>query len=211
MRTTRHGMTLLELMVALAILGLLTSLATTGFQALTRNQRAGAATRTILIAAQEARQHARTSRQAVRLARTTTFENGVSVPALRWEKPDCAPGDTWGTQCPRTECISAACGTSGCTCAQVGDAIPLPPELDVTSLHGVCWLGESGRPVSGTPTAMCDASRTAPAAGTLRIMRKRLGPQEVALPDRVLNVDALTGNVTMTDCELAPAAIGCTP
>ncbi|WP_223746108.1 prepilin-type N-terminal cleavage/methylation domain-containing protein [Myxococcus sp. XM-1-1-1] len=208
--TRRHGMTLIELMVALGILGLLTALATTGYQALTRNQRAGAASRSILLAAQEARQQARSTRQAVRLMRTTTVENGVSQPALRWEKPDCAPGDTWGSQCPRTECLTAACGTSGCTCAQVGDAFAVSPELDVSSLHGLCWLGETARPVAPRGSTMCDPEGTAPVTGSLRILRKR-GPQDPAVPDRVLQVDALTGNPTLMDCELQPTAAGCTP
>ena len=69
--------------------------------------------------------------------------------------------------------------------------------------------GDLDRDLSPAP-APRDATRPAPVAGALRILRKRPG-DEVALPDRVLNVDALTGNVTMTDCELAPTATGCTP
>ncbi|MBZ4415269.1 prepilin-type N-terminal cleavage/methylation domain-containing protein [Myxococcus sp. RHSTA-1-4] len=214
MRATQRGMTLLELMTTVAIAGILLGLGVTGFQAVIRNQRASAAERSILIAAQEARRNARLTRQPVRLGQVTTTENGVEVPGLRWEKLDCANAatDNWGSQCPLTACLNAPCNNDGgpCTCTDVGEAVPLSPEMDVSSLVGTCWLGESGRPVAAAGATSCNPTGDAPAAGTLRIRRKREG-EAAYTPTRVLVVDPLTGAASMVDCEKEPAAAGCAP
>lgn len=213
MRATPRGMTLLELMATVAIVGILMGLGITGFQAVTRNQRASAAERSILLAAQEARQQARLTRQPVRLGRVTTMIDGVEVTTgLRWEKLDCANAatDTWGSQCPIPACLNAPCGTGGCTCTTVGDVVPLMPELDVSALVGTCWLGESGRPVAAVGGATCNPAGIAPAAGALRILRKRQG-ETAFTPSRVLVMDALTGTARMVDCEKEPTASGCAP
>lgn len=212
MHATQRGMTLVELMVTVAILGLLMALGVTGFQATIRNQRASAAERSILLAAQEARQQARLTRQPVRLGQVTTNVGGVEGSVLRWEKLDCAntATDQWGSQCPNPACRTAACGTNGCTCTLVGEAVPLTPEMDVTSLVGTCWLGETGRPVAAVSGTSCDPAGTAPAGGSLKIRRMRKG-EAAYKPIRVLNVDPLTGSVSMVDCEKSPAATGCAP
>ncbi len=200
-------------MAAVAILGILMGLAVTGFQAVLRNQRASAAERSILLAAQEARQQARLTRQPVRLAQLTLpNENGVLEPVLRWEKLDCANAatDNWGTQCPIPACLNAPCGTGGCRCTDVGDPVPLSPELDVSRLVGTCWLGENAKPVAAVGTSTCDPAGTAPAAGALSILRKREGDAAYT-PTRVLVVNPLTGAASMVDCEKEPTASGCVP
>lgn len=208
MRVAGRGLTILELMTALAVLGILTTLAVGGLQGTLRTQRISSAQRAIYLEAQEARQQARRSGQPVRLAIVDTIADGQTVSGLRWEQLDCVSTSTWGEGCPIPACHTSACGSGGCTCAKTGVPVPVPPELDVSSLAGVCWLsGEVSRVVARAGTTTCDPANPAPAAGTLRL-RKGDGNGNYRV-ERVLNVNSLTGTLQMVDCDLTPAEPGC--
>lgn len=210
MRVANRGLTILELMTAIAVLGILTTLAVAGLQGTLRNQRISGAQRSIYLEAQEARQQARRSGQPVRLAITTTIADGRTVPALRWEQLDCASTSSWGSDCPMAACLTSACGSGGCTCTRTGLPVPLPPELDATSLEGVCWLTDrdSFRVVARSGGTTCDPANAAPVAGALRL-RKGDGNGNYRV-ERVLSVNALTGALRMVDCDAEPTAAGCT-
>ncbi len=209
MRVARRGLTILELMTALAVVGILTTLAVGGLTGTLRGQRISAAQRSIYLEAQEARQQARRSGQPVRLSLVTTVADGREVSALRWEQLDCVSTSTWGEGCPIPACHTQACGSGGCTCAKTGTPVPLPPELDVNSLVGVCWLsGEVSRVVAPQGTTTCDPANPAPAAGALRL-RKGDGNGNYRV-ERVLSINALTGTLQMVDCDVTPGEPGCT-
>ncbi|MCP3144152.1 pilus assembly FimT family protein [Pyxidicoccus xibeiensis] len=211
MKTSHRGMTLLELMAAVAILGILMALSMPGLQGVINDRRISAAQRAIYLETLEARQQARSSRQPVRLAIISSAdENGRLVSAVRWEQLDCANAatDPWGSQCPMPACQTAACGTGGCTCTVTGTPVPLPPGLEASSLDGLCWLGgESTRVVARTGTTTCSATNAVPAAGTLRL--RKSDPTGTYLVDQVLSVNALTGALRMVDCTSSPGQYGC--
>lgn len=209
-------MTLLEIMVALAIVGIFAALSVAGVQGMMDRQRVSSAQRELLMVAQEARQKARSSLQPVRLSVVTvTPASGPPVTRLRWEALACS--DAWGTTCPMTACESNACGTNGCTCTEQGVAVEIPRGMDVTALEGLCWLGTQ-EPGGATPPAVvsaagrsCVPTNPRPTAGQLVLKRNRgtdLAP--VWKSDMVMVVDGLTGAVSSVDCGKTPTAPGCT-
>ncbi|MFP2928032.1 Tfp pilus assembly protein FimT/FimU [Pyxidicoccus sp. 3LG] len=206
MRTTSRGMTLLEVMVVVAIIGVLMALSVPNLKGVITDRRVSATQRAIYLETLEARQQARRSRQPVRLAIINSGnENGELVPALRWEQLDCANADTdqWGTECPMTECLDQACGTGGCTCSVTGTPVPLPPELEVESLEGLCWLGgETTRVVERVGDTSCAPANPAPAAGSLRLRKK--DAQGLFQVDQVMNLNGLTGALKAVDCTEDP-------
>lgn len=208
MRAADRGLTLLELMTAVAVVGVLTTLAVAGLQDVIRNGRISGAQRAIYLEAQQARQQARRSGQPVRLALTTTLQDGETVPALRWEQLDCTGASAWGAGCPMPACLTQACGSGGCTCTRTGLPVPLPPGLDASSLAGVCWLsGEGSRVVARAGATTCDPANAAPAAGALKLRRV----EEDAPPrvERVLSLNPLTGALQLVDCDAHPSEPGC--
>jgi prepilin-type N-terminal cleavage/methylation domain-containing protein len=211
MKAAHRGLSLLELMAAVAILGIMTTLAVTGLQGMQRNQRVSNAQRSILLEVQEARQQARRSGQPVRLTFTTTVQDGQTVPALRWEQLDCTSATDWGQVCPIAACKTSACGSGGCTCSLRGTPVPIPAQLDASSLAGLCWL--PGRDmiqvVAPAGTTTCDAANPTPTPGSLKL-RKGDGTGTYQ-PDRVLSLNALTGALRMVDCDAQPTEPGCAP
>jgi prepilin-type N-terminal cleavage/methylation domain-containing protein len=211
MRRTSRGMTLLEVMAACAILGVLMALSVPSLLGVIQNRRISGAQRAIQLEILEARQQARVSRQPVRLAIVNhPDENGYIVSSLRWEQLDCANAatDPWGTQCPMTECQTRACGEGGCTCTVTGTPVPLPPGLEASSLNGLCWLGgASSRVVAASGTTTCSTANPAPAAGALRL--RKADPQGVYQLDQVFTVNALTGTLKMVDCTAVPRPTEC--
>nr|WP_281404402.1 type II secretion system protein GspH [Pyxidicoccus fallax] len=206
-------MTLLELMSAIAITGVLLALAMPNLMGAIQNQRMSGAQRSIHLETLEARQQARRTRQPVRLSIINApNENGVLGPALRWEQLDCVPGNTWGTQCPIPACRNTACSTpaspTGCTCSKTGTPVPLPPNLDVNSLAGLCWLGgETGGVVAPLGTTTCDPAN--PVAGNTAFRVRRGDGQGNYKVDQVFILNALTGSLQPVDCTKVPRPTEC--
>ncbi|MCP3102471.1 prepilin-type N-terminal cleavage/methylation domain-containing protein [Myxococcus sp. K15C18031901] len=155
--TTRRprGFTLLEVLAALAILGIMTSLSVVSYRELIVKRRESNAIREIYAAALEARQRARVSQQPVRVVSHAVLVDGRPARAVRWERPACAPG--FEPTCPMDACRANVCGENGCACDERGLDIAVPPTLDVEALSGLCFLGGSARPRG----LSCDAATPA--------------------------------------------------
>lgn len=208
MRASHRGMTLLELMAAVTILGILMALAIPSLQGVVNTRRISGAQRAIHLQTLEARQQARRTRQPVRLSLVTASdENGRQGPALRWEQLDCAAGDTWGAQCPINACLTNACGTGGCTCTVTGPPVPVPANMDASSLAGLCFLGgESGTVVAASGTTTCSATNPAPATGALKLRSNTGSGYKV---DQVFVVNALTRSLKVVECYNHAGQDGC--
>lgn len=216
MHKRRHqsGITLLEIMVVVAIVGVFASLSVVGFQQMMERQRVSGAQRELLMLAQDARQMARARLQPVRLNVWAEDENGVLVTRARWEALPCS--NEWGTECPVAACVTSECGASGCTCPEMSEPIVIPRGLDAEALDGVCWLGVQ-EPGSGVPATVmgvggrtCDAANPPPADGDLLLRRNMGTPAEPSWQrDTVLLVDGLTGAIRSVDCEKSPGTPGC--
>ncbi|MFP2908796.1 Tfp pilus assembly protein FimT/FimU [Pyxidicoccus sp. 3LFB2] len=216
MRRHNRGITLLEVMLVVGLIGLFATVSVVGFQGMITNQRISTAQRELMLMMQEARQKARSTYQPVRLSsRTITHTDGTQVRFLRWEALPCS--DTWGTTCPVAACHAAACGASGCNCPEQGPEMEVPATMDVASLVGMCWLGSANAasqvvvPTSAGANT-CLAAGTAPAAGRL-VVKRNTGTYAAPTwkTDLVFQVDTLTGSVRSVDCDKAPTTTGCAP
>jgi prepilin-type N-terminal cleavage/methylation domain-containing protein len=215
MRRRQAGLTLLEVMVVVAIVGIFAALSVVGFQGMVERQRVSGAQRELLMVAQDARQKARSTRQPVRLNVWTVVDaNGVELTRLRWEALPCT--DAWGSTCPIPACETNACGSGGCNCTDVGEPVIVPRGLNIDSVDGLCWLGtqefdvNSRAVVARSGGRECNAANPIPAAGNL-VMRRNQGTAQNPQwrTDLVMEVDGLTGSVRSVDCEKNPTAPGC--
>lgn len=111
---TERGMTLLELMVAVAIAGLLASISIYSFSSNRQRSACHATLRQIKILLSEARQQAQSSGLPVFLrferlsGRGTSLDGGGKL-FVRWERIGCLNGqnDSW-TDCPAADCLASA-------------------------------------------------------------------------------------------------------
>ncbi|NVJ05879.1 prepilin-type N-terminal cleavage/methylation domain-containing protein [Myxococcus sp. AM001] len=213
MRPRNRGMTLLEVMVVVALVGLFTSLAVSSFQGMTERQRLGAAQRELVLMMQEARQKARATHQPVRLGMRVTEEQGVQVTRMRWEALACS--DAWGTVCPMPACQDNACGVGGCECPEMGPDLVVPPKLDVDLLAGLCWRGSPGvgAPVVAPPAPggrVCEQDAPLPTTERLVLLRNG-GTLEAPdwRPELVFQADGLTAAVRPVDCDKHASTPGC--
>ncbi|MCP3103092.1 prepilin-type N-terminal cleavage/methylation domain-containing protein [Myxococcus sp. K15C18031901] len=214
MRHTPRGLTLLEVLTVLALVGLFAGMSVSGIRGMVARQRVSDTERQVLMMMQEARQKSRATGQAVRLTRSTELEGGVAVTRLRWEALACS--DDWGTQCPMAACQTKECGEGGCVCPERGPGVVVPRQLDVSSVVGLCWMGapEPGSSAPGVVRATsgrtCDVANPRPVDGQLVLLRD-LSPRGAPLwrPDVVLQVDTLSGATRSLDCTRAPTTTGC--
>ncbi len=187
-------MTLLELMTAVAILGILAAISAVGFQDMINNRRVIEAERALGESGMHARQIARTTNQPVRVVVGLDTVGGVQVLRARWEQLPCT--DIWATQCPSTACQTNVCGQGGCDCARVGDPIVLPAGFVASSINGACWLPGSGRPVFSEGNIDCDPTYASPVANAFQLQNHgRLAAAIV--------VEPLTGATRLEDCQRA--------
>ena len=180
MRQAR-GMTLLELMVAVAILGVVTALSVVGYQAMIEQRRGRDTANAVYGATMKARQLARTTGQATRVVVARDAQN---LRFVRWERPACEAVGFEPT-CPVEACADAVCGQGACTlerCDALGEAIPVPEGFDLGALEagGLCFLGGSGQP------------RGLACAGEVAVTELRLWPHG-APHDTVISLEPLTG------------------
>ncbi|MCP3099038.1 prepilin-type N-terminal cleavage/methylation domain-containing protein [Myxococcus sp. K15C18031901] len=191
MRT--RGMTLLELMVALAVLSLMVSLALVGIQKPIDRQKEAAATREIWSTALRARQLALSTNQPVRFVRETNvvMPDGSRRTVVRWERLRCA-NDWDNSTCPTPACVNTTCRANSACCDEVGPDIVIPASMNATAIHGMCYLPGMGRAVQPGNLSCLQGS---PAAGNLRFDftsgRKR----------SLLMVEPLTGIPNLLDCD----------
>ncbi|WP_426757102.1 pilus assembly FimT family protein [Myxococcus sp. Y35] len=207
------GMTLLEVMVVVALVGIFATLSVASFQGMTERQRLSGAQRELVMMMQEARQKARATHQPVRLNVRVVNDGGLQVTRMRWEALACE--DNWGTRCPTEACQDNACDVGGCVCPEVGPELVIPPRLDVNLLVGLCWMPATGdaSPVVA-PAApgerTCVPADTPPSTRRLVLLRDHGTPEAPNWkPALVFEADRLTAAVRPVDCDKHASTDGC--
>jgi len=200
MRHSR-GITLLEVMVVLAVAGVLLSLALTNFQASIDRQRESEATRELASLALRARQRALATNQPVRfVVEAVSQPTGTQRTVVRWERLRCE-NDWDNDACPRTSCVNTTCRANPECCDELGPEVVLPLTMNAASLHGLCYLPGMGRAVKpgnlgcmrgqlGNPAALTTA-----APGNLRVTFTSERARSL------LMVEPMTGLVNVLDCD----------
>ncbi len=153
MRHPSRGMTLLELMTAVAVLGVLIGLSVTGYQSLIQRRKGTSAIREIWSSALRARQASISHNEAVRFVVEDVVRDGKTLKIARWERLPCE--DNWGNSCPSAACQSDTC-RNGCPCGEIGPEIVIPDDVTIgPELNGLCFLPGSGRAFVGTGGLDC--------------------------------------------------------
>ena len=185
-----RGMTLLEITAVLAIIAVLTSISLWGMQTMLAQKRELGAARELEKQLWAARQLALTSNQPVRMRVNTAVENGEAITRARWTRVPCA--DAWGYTCPAPACSGASCTDSGggCVCAELGDAVKIPPTMNADALDGLCFVAGSGAPRGMD----CDAASAAVESVSLTLSE---------LPPLIFSLEPLTGRARLVDCGTA--------
>lgn len=202
-----RGMTLLELMAALAVFALVTTLSVAGMRGNLERRKESGAARELESTALEARQRAQSTNQPIRFVVDANVRqaNGTTGSVARWERPVC--DNTWDSDsCPATRCLAKTCRQDPSCCEEVGEDIPLPPSMNASRVSGLCFLPASGRAVRVEGDLSClRASRGLPdtlAAATPGTLTLTFSSGRVPT---LFRVEALTGMVSVLDCD-APSA-----
>lgn len=208
MKHTR-GMTLLEMMTALAVVSVFIGLAVVAMQGRIGGQRENTATRELWSSALRARQLAISTSQPVRFVveNNITLQDGKPHTVARWERLKCgvdlnAPDD-WGMdQCPSPACLNRTCRTTPACCSETGPDIVIPPTMNASNINNLCFLPGSGRPAFnkmdcmqgklGQP-ALIAAAAPADSSIQFRFTSNRA--------KSVLMVEPLTGLSSVMDCD----------
>nr|WP_233278133.1 prepilin-type N-terminal cleavage/methylation domain-containing protein [Myxococcus stipitatus] len=199
-------MTLLEMMIALAVVSVVLSLALVGIQRPIEGQREATVTRELWSSALQARQRALATNQPVRFVvePDVTLPDGTQQTVARWERLKCE-NDWDNNTCPRASCLNTTCrGDSSC-CDEVGPDIIIPSTVNAQSVHGLCYLPGLGRAVKpvlpdaplGCMTGQLGnaAALMAAAPGNLRLSFTSGRPRSL------LMVEPLTGLSSLLDCD----------
>lgn len=200
----RHarGFTLMEMMVTLAIAGVLLSLALVNFQRGIDRQRESEATRELGSFALRARQRALATNQPVRVVveQNVARPDGSRRTVARWERLQC--DNAWDNDtCPRAACQNTTCRATPACCDELGPELVLPRSMDASSMHGLCYLPGTGRAVKPGDLGCMrgqlgdKAALTTAAPGNLRVTFTS------ARPRSLMRVEPLTGLVNVLDCD----------
>ncbi|TQF14254.1 prepilin-type N-terminal cleavage/methylation domain-containing protein [Myxococcus llanfairpwllgwyngyllgogerychwyrndrobwllllantysiliogogogochensis] len=204
MRT--RGMTLLELMTALAVVALMLSMALVGIQRPIEGQREAAATRELWSSALRARQRALATNQPVRFVvePNVTLPDGSQRTVARWERLKCE-NDWDNNTCPVAACVNTTCRANSDCCDEVGPDIVIPETMSAQAIHGLCYLpgvGRAVKPVAPATLLGCmqgqldnAAALTAAAPGNLRFTFTSGRARSL------LMVEPLTGLANVLDCD----------
>ncbi|MCP3136548.1 pilus assembly FimT family protein [Pyxidicoccus xibeiensis] len=200
-----RGMTLIEVMVTVAIAGILIAAALVGMQAPINRQRESAATRELWSSALRARQRAVASNQPVRFVVEVDGQHGNGAPrtVVRWEQLAC--DNAWSNDsCPRLACVNTTCRADPTCCDQVGEDVIIPETMSAAEMQGLCYLPGSGRPVqpNNPPLLGCmqgqldnTAALTAAAPGNLRFTFTSERARSLLI------VEPVTGLSRILDCD----------
>ncbi|WP_338871868.1 prepilin-type N-terminal cleavage/methylation domain-containing protein [Myxococcus stipitatus] len=201
-----RGMTLLEMLTALAVLAVMLSLALVGIQRPIEGQREAAVTRDLWSSALQARQRAIATNQPVRFVvePDITLPDGTQRTVARWERLQCA-NDWDNNTCPRPECVGTTCRADATCCDEVGPDIVLPPSVDAQSVHGLCFLPGMGRAVKpalpDAPLGCMQGQLGNVAALTNAAPGNRRITFTSGRPRTLLMVEPLTGMSSLLDCD----------
>lgn len=200
-------MTLVEALVAVAVLGILTSMTVVGLRGALENQRTTGAGRELWAELQQARQRAMSRNQPVRLVVQEETLGEHRRMRVQWQQLPCE--NTWdSTTCPTAACASElACGGS-CGCSELGQPVELPLDMDASALHGVCFLAGSGRAVRATD---CLRGRVDSRTDVLAAHPPPLPLRKPGLdtPMALLRMEPLTGLIHLVDCSAPDAPAEC--
>jgi len=181
-----RGFTLIELMVAVAVFGVMATMAVTAFSRLSAQAKQTGAVRDIFVYLLEARGQARVGNQPVRIDVTSTTRNGQAVTLVQWGRLPCS--DTWGRNCPASSCGSGSTCSSGCACQKQGDQVVVPTTMTFTNLSGLCFIGATGQ----TRGSACTSAAAA-------VTYVRIDLKDVPRPYLIV-FDPLTGLGRLVDC-----------
>ncbi|NOK16066.1 pilus assembly FimT family protein [Corallococcus carmarthensis] len=204
-----RGMTLLEVLTAVAVLGVLVTLAVTGMRGNISTQRENTATRELWSSALRARQLAISTNQPVRFVvdSNVTLPDGLQHTVARWERLKCGTDlntpDEWTVDnCPNPACLATTCRSTPACCSETGPDIAIPATMNATNMHGLCFLPGSGRPafnsmncLQGLLSQPAQIAAAAPVDSSIqfRFTSKRA--------KSVLMVEPLTGLSSVMDCD----------
>ncbi|MFP2895808.1 Tfp pilus assembly protein FimT/FimU [Corallococcus sp. 4LFB] len=205
-----RGMTLLEMMTALAVVAIFITLAVAGIQTRIGGQRESTATRELWSSALRARQLSISTGQPVRIVvePNVAQPDGRKYTVARWERLKCgddlsAP-DPWGVdKCPSAACVNTTCRNKPDCCSETGPDIVIPSTMNASNINNLCFLPDTGRPVLN---------------GKMDCLKGELGqpdkvaaaaPKDFSIQFRftsnraksVLMVEPLTGLSSVMDCD----------
>ncbi|HZI16722.1 MAG TPA: pilus assembly protein [Myxococcus sp.] len=203
-------MSLLEITVALAVLGLMVGLAVMGIREPISQQREREAVRELWSSALRARQVSLSTNQPVRIV----VDSNVAVPGrgtqtvARWERLKC-DNDWNNNACPQSSCINTTCRATPACCDATGPDIVIPGTMDASRVHGLCFLPGNGRAVKPTTNPLgCmrgllddTAAITAAAPGSVRLSFTSGRARSLLL------VEPVTGLVEVLDCDSKSAEL----
>ncbi|CAM3151340.1 prepilin-type N-terminal cleavage/methylation domain-containing protein [Corallococcus sp. ZKHCc1 1396] len=203
------GMTLLELMTAVAVVAVLITLAVAGTQGGIDRQRETSATRELWSSALRARQLSISTNQPVRIVVEPDVEqpDGRRYTVARWERLKCGadlnnPNEWTVDSCPSPTCVNRTCRDFPGCCDETGPDIVIPASMIATDINNLCFLPGSGRPAFNRMDclqgALGSAQAVADAAPKDQSIRFRFTSDR---PTSVLMVEPLTGLSSVMDCD----------
>ena len=207
-----RGVTLLELMTVVAIIGITVGLSAMSYDAAAKKQRGVNAAREMMSEMQRARKLALTSGQPIRFVIKDVTIDGTVHRIARWEKLPCA--DSWCRNYPLAACNAALCSdnfmgvpvATACTCNEVGSYVEIPntpassPDMTVDweagATEGICFEPGTGTAHLGWRCNIDPDAGPIDPTLTGTEMRILIKDQD----KRYLMVDGVTGGVRLHDC-----------